>query len=173
MEVDRNKIEKYLDIVIRESVNVTKFSIKDILIENKHVGYDSPKDRNEFITIATSVLTLGKTYEYFEVLGHGWFKLTEIGLTAKEMGGHFKYQKSLKKKLMTTFELISAIFLVLTFGYTAFQDYQKSLLEEKVENLELKIDSLNINYLKQKDLYLNLKIKLEDLSTKLNKKPEK
>jgi hypothetical protein len=144
MTIDKDSTEKYLDIVIKEIIDVTFFSINNTLIENNHFNPKGENESRDFHDLAKAIKTLGITYGYFEKLGNGsWYKLTEIGLTAKEKGGHFKYQKSLKKKTITLFEKISIFFLIISFAYNFYQDKQKNTLENENKILKVTNDSLN------------------------------
>ena len=154
---------KYLDIVLDKVDGTNSFNLSSIISENCSVN---EKDNNElaiFLKLCDSVEMLGTTYKYFEKIEYANelfsdFKLSESGIKAKEIGGHLKYQKSLKPKipLLKILSIILAGFLVL-FAYLNYNlkvnQYDltkklgkttKNLDSLKVENVHLKLEKFQL-----------------------------
>lgn len=156
MEIDKDISEKFLNILLVEIIDVTRFSIKDILSNNEQLKMLA-KDENSAIKICTAVMLLGKTYEYLELLGNGIFKLTEKGIAAKAKGGHFKYQNSIKKYKMSLFEMISTPVILLTLALAIYQEFNNKELENRFKKLDVKIEIIESNLKEYKDSLQNYK----------------
>lgn len=145
MNINREDIENYLDIIIRDCTDITKFSIMEFLRKSAATKELREND-SQLNKIGVAILSLGQTYHYFEIIGNGNFRLTEKGIAAKDIGGHFKYQKSLKRPILTLFEKISTFLLVITFLLAIYQSRQKDIIERKLEGLEKHVDSLKTTF---------------------------
>jgi hypothetical protein len=150
MEINKNTSERFLDILLIEIVDVTKFSIKDILFNNSELR-QLGKDDGSAIKICEAVLLLGKTYDYLEVRGNGIFKLTEKGVEAKAKGGHVKYQKYIKKNKMSLFEIISTPVIILTLALAIYQEYKNRDLDDRFKKVNNKIEVLENDLKDYKD----------------------
>ncbi|QXP78834.1 MULTISPECIES: hypothetical protein [Winogradskyella] len=158
MSVDEKTIIKYLDIIIVECSDINLININNILFDKR---YFNPKVKSQLENaedIIYAVKEFGQTYGYFgKESSGGYLKLTKEGIAARNIKGHNKYQKSLKKNPLTLYQKIFLIFFT-AFGFFGIYKYFQSenlkteynstqnenkLLKEQVNILEKRIDSLN------------------------------
>lgn len=165
MEINKNTSERFLDILLIEIVDVTRFSIKDILFNNSELRQLAKDDDDSAIKICEAVLLLGKTYDYLEVRGSGIFKLTEKGVEAKAKGGHVKYQKYIKKNKMSLFEIISTPVIILTLALAIYQEYKNRDLDDRFKKVNNKIEVIENDLKDYKDSLKLYKTFIEKLKT--------
>ncbi len=143
-----------LDAILIEIKDITNFNVHRILSEHLNYNFDNETDENRhyFNELGGTVSRLGITYGYFETFNNSnptALRLTDKGIKAKEVGGHFKYEKHLKKSPLNTYQKIYLSFFVIfgLFGiYKVFQptvdisDFQK--LKTDFEALNSRFDSI-------------------------------
>ena len=154
---------KYLDIILSNVNTVEKFSVQDILKNNSDLDFNKQKERTELIRIQIAVQQLGETYEYFEPIDNrpGIFKLSLEGIKAKELGGHVKYQNSLKKKIWYNENWVGYLIALIVLLFSVYQYFEKSSLKSDYNSLKLKYDSLKYQSQPYKDSVVELKEQIE------------
>jgi hypothetical protein len=131
----KEKVIKFLDLLIRDIENVEYFNIQEYI--NRFRGIDD----HEKAYLPHSIESLGKTYGLFEATlnTEGWFKLTIKGIQLKEYGkGLNKFERRLKRKL-SLFEQVSIFFFVIGFLFGVYQYQRNQSLENRVFKLENKL----------------------------------
>lgn len=154
---------KHLDIVLKISNSVEKFSVLDILKEYGAIDFNKDSERSDFVRLKIAVEQLGKTYEYFENIENrpGIFKLTKVGIKAKEKGGHLKYQNSLKKKTWYNENWVGYLIAIIVLIFSIYQYFEKNSLKYDYNSLKLKYDSLKSQSQIYKDSVAELKEQIE------------
>jgi hypothetical protein len=164
---EKEKVVKFLDLIIRDVENVECFNIKEDI--NKYRDIDD----HEKAYLPHSIESLGKTYEIFEntLKSEEWFKLTAKGIDLKEYDkGLNKFERKLKRKF-SPFEKISVLFFVIGFLLGGYQNHLNNSLENRVSNLEnqrlnysIEIDFLKTELQLQKSHYDKLSRQYDSLS---------
>lgn len=172
---EKEKLIKFLDLVIRDIENVEYFNIKEDI--NKYRDIDD----HEKEYLPYSIESIGKTYNLFEdtLNTSGWLKLTTKGIELKEYGKGFNKFESRLKRRLSTFEKVSVFFLIIGFVFGIYQFEKNQSLENHVSTLEnrlnksnLKIDSLTSQSLHQKNLIKQLSFQRDSLCVELPKRKQ-
>ena len=69
MSISEKTTKKYFDIVINELDDPLGFCINNILIDNKHLKFDSSEQQDLFFKIVESIEKFGLTYRFFKKIG--------------------------------------------------------------------------------------------------------
>ncbi len=158
-EYNKNKVIKFLDLIINDIENVEYFNIKEQI--DKYLDLDE----HDKAYLPHSIAEFGDTYGLFKPTldTKGWFKLTQKGIELKEYGkGLLKFERKLRRKL-SYFEKWSILLIAIGIAFGFYQNDKNQSLEShvlKLENQHIKtvhdIDSL-------KNELLNVKNRLEKL----------
>jgi len=163
MIVDEKTIIKYLDVVILKSKDISRFNAFTTLSDILDFDNKNNDEKNDFFSLTDSVQRIGITYKYFEELENeiNIFRLTKEGIRAKEIGGHLKYQKSLKKKPMSNFEIAYLLLTIIIIGFNVYQGFQNKSLRYDFDSLKSQFDSLKHQLENDKDSIVDLKAQVE------------
>ena len=144
---ERKKFE-YLDIVLKNINDVNNFNVYRIIDEQLELISENPTDeeRQELSDIGGYVRGLGIAYKYFEQINNLnslGYRLTEKGIKARELGGHFQYEKHLKKSPLTTYQKIYLSFFIVFGLLGVYKVFQPTVPLSDFEKLRTDFNSLN------------------------------
>lgn len=90
---------KYLDLVIKDVIDLKSFSIKEELHE-EHLSSKANENSDLLDDVCDNVSEMGKHLEYIKSISeeNNLFELTEKGKQVKELGGHSNYLQKVKKQ---------------------------------------------------------------------------
>jgi len=137
--MDNEIIIKYLDILLNDIDKPNGFCINNILVE-KHIPVDSAEQREMFFEIIESVKYLGKELGLIKSLSkeNSWFKLTEKGLKAQELGGYFKYLENID--VDNDFNLEINIDKFIGRDNLGIQSSDSEIIKPKIQNIKKNIE---------------------------------
>lgn len=133
----KEKVIKFLDLLIEDIENVEYFNIKDFINKFRDI------DDHDKAYLPHSIGELGKTYGLFEdtLNTEGWFKLTPKGIELKESGNGFnRFNRKLKRRL-SYFEKWSIFLFLIGFLFGVYQNHMNNSLENRVQFLENQLSS--------------------------------
>lgn len=150
MDINDKLIIKYFDILINDIKDVDLFSVNNILLDNNRIEANTEAEKEYFRKLVDKLKMFGKHNEYLETLNgdrNSFFKLTKKGVQLKEFKkGHIKFDRSLKKQKLTLFEKISIFFVIISGGFSLWQQISKDELKNDYKNLNFQYDSLKIQF---------------------------
>ncbi len=119
MKIEKDVLYKYLDIILIESDIADADNSKNILHE-KHITPISNDEKEQYFEICEQIVSLGEKLGYMNRISkeEDWFKLTEKGIRAQELGGYFKYIEFIKNK-----ELEKREYNIVAKNYIAGNNY--------------------------------------------------
>ena len=149
--IDNKTSIKYLDLVLTKISDVSNFNAHRIL--NEYLEFDWEKESDErrqwLLNLSSSVQQLGITYNYFKQI-NGYnnlgLRLTDKGIKAKELGGHFKYENYLKKTPLNTYQKIYLPLFTLFGLLSIYNIISPSVSKTDFQQLNRDFDSLNIQF---------------------------
>ena len=143
MNMDEKTIIRYFDIIIKELEDVSSFSVKNILIENKHVKANSQKEREYLFELSSKIKTFGISRGYFLKNGdNGWMKLSNKGIELRDYGkGYLKFIRS-KKKKPDYAKWITLLIAGLSLAWNVYQGLINNQLKEDNRELNDEIEAL-------------------------------
>ena len=158
--IDEKTIIKHLDIIFKNISDIGKFNLSRIL--SKGIGFDfnnsSEKDKLWYNNLHDAVLNFAKAHKYIKSIEDGFFVycLSEKGIKAKELGGHLKYQKFIKKNPLTLYQKIYLTFFICFGLFGIYKIVQPTVSVSEFDKLKNDFDSLKTEF---------------DSNKKLNSKP--
>jgi len=134
---EKTKIE-HLDILLKSIDDIGNFNIS--LTLQKGMGINTDDFENEklkwFLDLHDAVKNFGTTHKYFEETYFVTYRLTEKGIKAKELGGHLKYKKSVKKTPLTLYQKIYLPIFILFGLLSVYNRFFPSVSESEFQNLK-------------------------------------
>lgn len=97
MNIDKETIIKYFDIVLLSDKKDSFFDVYDLLVP-KYLKAETTEEKEYFCSLKDELIEFAKYEKYFNQFPNGSCELTDIGKIAKKKGGHFKYDKYIENK---------------------------------------------------------------------------
>ena len=155
MSISEKTTKKYFDIVINELDDPLGFCINNILIDNKHLKFDSSEQQDLFFKIVESIEKFGLTYRFFKKIGeNGWYELTDKGIELRDFKqGYEKFIKKSKSQPLTRYQIIYLTFFICFGLFGVYKVFQPTVSVSEFNKLKTDFDTLKIKFDNNNKMY--------------------
>ncbi len=138
--IDEKTIIEHLDIVFKNISDIGNFNFSKVLKKGINFDFDDATEEQKigYNDLHDAVLNFAKAHKYLEPIEHEFFmfSLSEKGIKAKEIGGHLKYENSLKKKIWYNDNWVGYLIALIVFLFSVYQYFEKDSLKSKYDSLK-------------------------------------